>query len=622
MYPRSIGEDVLWLAGPGSSATVTGSGRAIYLMMPATFLSPGPYYGNMAGSALRYRVDDRPWRTVEIVSSARDVALAEDLPAGPHTVRVEPVRGQVGLGSFHFSPAPLSRIGGTITAEEFGELMTDVRADVFRGGVLVRSSYTRNPVNGKWSILGLAPGSYRVRFMANGWRPRVITALIARAGEKVELGNVVMSADVEPQAKSWRTYIGPGRTESVSPGGTLIWEIPDPGSVKEAYLTSRYKTIPLELVPQAQRGTGRPTAGALSTVANIGLRVPATTPHDMYGLRIVQFAAGAAHPTDVEQAVSVREPLPPAYHIAGVGHMNTWGQQTSEYLAQVAATAQLAGARHLLIANEVNPVYITGALKELRITYLVTNGNHTVGRWLEFFGPRTFAVDDGPMRLVAFNDRPDQSWRDVEDLLVGRAAATSRVVVAYEGYAPVDMIRRSGVDLLFDGHSTGAHPNRADFPPGTLQMRAPTQETMSWIAMNHQGISPAVTAVSDVPLLEFPRAGPAPLRVEYSHPNDGSATTVTARVVNDTKIPFENARLRFVLRAGDASVTGGKVLQSFVSDDGKVTVIDVELSVMPGSTTTIRANSSKRETKTDWADVSKRSEAVAPASAWLSLLGC
>ena len=186
----------------------------------------------MAGSALRYRVDDRPWQTLEIVSSARDIALAEDLSAGPHTVRIEPVRGQVGLATFQFSPAPLSRIAGTITAEEFGELMTDVRADVFRGDVLVRSTYTRNPVNGKWSILGLAPGSYRVRFKANGWRPREITAVVARDGERIELGNIVMSADVEPQAKSWRTYIGPGRTESVSPGGTLHWEIPDPATVR------------------------------------------------------------------------------------------------------------------------------------------------------------------------------------------------------------------------------------------------------------------------------------------------------------------------------------------------------------------------------------------------------
>jgi hypothetical protein len=282
--------------------------------------------------------------------------------------------------------------------------------------------------------------------------------------------------------------------------------------------------------------------------------------------------------------------------------MNTWGQQTSEYLARVAETAQLAGARHLLIANDVNPLYIAGALRNLRIPYLVTNGNHTVGRWLEFFGPRTFAVDDGPLRLVAFNDRPDQSWRDVEDLLVGRPGATSRVVVAYEGYAPVEMIRRSGVDLLFDGHSTGDHPNRAEFPPGTLQMRAPTQETMRWIAMNHGGLSPTVTATSGtvqeiqglgaksgVPLLEFPRTGPAPLRVEYSQPNDGSAPTVTATVVNETDITFESARLRFVLRAGAASVTGGKVLQSFVSDDGKVTVIDVELSVRRRSTTTVQA---------------------------------
>ena len=44
IYPRRTGEHVVWLTGAGSSATVTGSGRAIYLMMPPTFMSPGPYY--------------------------------------------------------------------------------------------------------------------------------------------------------------------------------------------------------------------------------------------------------------------------------------------------------------------------------------------------------------------------------------------------------------------------------------------------------------------------------------------------------------------------------------------------------------------------------------------------
>ena len=228
-----------------------------------------------------------------------------------------------------------------------------------------------------------------------------------------------------------------------------------------------------------------------------------------------------AYSTDVEQAVSVREPLPPTYHIAGVGHMNTWGQQTSElYLALVATTAQLAGARHLLIANEVNPADITGALKDLRIPYLVTNGNHTVGRWLEFFGPRTFAVDDGPLRLVAFNDRPDQSWGDVEDLLVGRPGASSRVVVAYEGYAPVDMIRRSGVDLLLTGTAPAITRTARTFRRAPCGMRAPTQETMRWIAMNHGGFSPTVTATNSM-VQEIQGLGPRPARRYWSFPAQG-----------------------------------------------------------------------------------------------------
>jgi len=44
-----------------------------------------------------------------------------------------------------------------------------------------------------------------------------------------------------------------------------------------------------------------------------------------------------------------------------------------------------------------------------------------------------------------------------------------------------------------------------------------------------------------------------------------------------------------VFKAGEYNVSGGKVLQSFLSDDGRLRSIDVECDIAPDSETLVRA---------------------------------
>jgi hypothetical protein len=500
-------------------------------------------------------------------------------------VRIEPLEGACTLDSFTFAASPLSQIGGSITASNFAELLTDVRAEVFRDERLVFSGTTRNPVNGKWSVSGLPPGSYRIRLTAAGWKPREITTAIHRAGQKVDVGVVVLGLEPALQSKLWYGPFGYGHSASVVPASTFTARIGSSGYLTAASLASPYRVVPL---------TFKTESPSTSDAGDVTFAVPPGTPHDMYALRMVFQYGKSEYQAELAQSVAVREPLPEKFHIAGVGHMNTWGQQTSEYLAKVATMAQLAGARTFMIANEVNAIYIAGAMKDLRIPYLAARGNHSMARWDDFFGPRTFAMDDGPQRFVVFNDLPDQSWRDPGDLLAAREAATNRVLLAYEAFMPIAAIEQSRVDLLFDGHSDENHPDRAKFPAGLLHMRAPGQETMRWIAMDRQGLDPRARTTLDVPVLNIPHDGPAPLRAEYSNRNDGTAGTQTVRLINETGTAFEQARLRLVLRAeartgGEYAVSGGRVLQSFLSDDGKVRVLDVEVAVAANSVAIVGA---------------------------------
>lgn len=251
---------------------------------------------------------------------------------------------------------------------------------------------------------------------------------------------------------------------------------------------------------------------------------------------------------------------------------------------------QLAGARTLLIANEVNPAYIAGTLKDLRIPYLATAGNHTMPRWDDFFGPRTYAVDDGPMRIVTYNDMPFHPWSEVARLASARPEATNRVLLAYEAYAPLDVIQQGKFGLLFDGHSVEEHPQHAQFSPGTIHIRAPDYQAIRWIAMNRQGLDPTYKNPKDIPSFRIPRVGQSPLRATFSASNDGTANQLTARITNEFSMPFPHARLRFVMKtnSGGYRVDGGKMLQSFVSDDGKVCVVDVEVAVPARSASAVR----------------------------------
>jgi len=377
-----------------------------------------------------------------------------------------------------------------------------------------------------------------------------------------------------------------GKSLNLQPGATFS-VIPFPGpAFKRAELVSRYKTIPLKVNgPATIMGSG------MGTNNGVFLTIPDSVPHDIYALRF-SYERGKDKWSDVApQAVCVRGTLPGSFAVAAMGHMNTWGQQTSEYLAKVTQMAQLAGARAVLISNEVNAAYIAGALKDLSIPYLITSGNHAVGRWNDFFGPHSYAYDDGPLRVVTFSSDPTNLWHDPAHWLAERPDATNRILLSYESFAPLDLIRDKKVNLLFDAHSLGDHPDRAKFPAGTLHIAATDFQTMRWIPMTHTGLDAAIQKPEDAPSLIVPRLGPAPLRVEYANGNSGLKNYETARIINRYSQRFPNARVRLVLKAGEHSISGGEVIQTFTSDDGKLRIFDMQADVAPDSETVIRIES-------------------------------
>jgi hypothetical protein len=576
IYPRGVNRDVLVLQ-KGARATLDGEGRAIYVDLPPYFAHPGPRLTgtSLLESKFRYRIDGGVWKNLAILDLAHRVALAENLPAQTHRIELETTDSSVFISGFTFSNQALAGIQGKITANAYTELLMDVRLDTLavsgKTTRVLRSDYVRNPANNRFNLWGLKAGQYRFRFTASGWQTYETQTISLKAGQKIDLGIVALrQLPALADFTYYSSFNGLGKAVSVAPGESF--KIPFTGGSPTAALVSRYKTIPLKITAT--------WPGNINQSAQAEFEVPLSAPHDIYTLRLNYNGYLIQFP----QAVCVREALPAEFHIAGVSHMNTWGQESSEYLARVAETVQLAGARTLLIGNEVNAAYIAGALQNVRIPYLVTLGNHTMAHWKDFFGPRTHALDDGPMRIVTFNDAPDESWSDVLRLAQERPEATNRILLAFEAYAPLEVIQQGKLGLLFDGHKYREHPQQEQFPSGTLHIRANDYQSVRWIAMNHQGLD-ADYRSAYIPAFQIPREDLSPLRAEYSTPNDGSSTWISANVINQTALPFPHARLRFVLRerTGGYKVSGAQLLQEFVSDDGKTRVIDVQMKLKPNS---------------------------------------
>ncbi|MFC1452253.1 hypothetical protein ACFLSJ_02790 [Verrucomicrobiota bacterium] len=580
-YPRTVGQKVAAICEGGRLSMSTDAG-AVYLRLSTEFTPPGPWYGTTLTSQLAYAIDGRTAGRLDMARCPREMLLAQNLPPGEHTVVLEAVADDCSVDGFRLAARSLSEIRGLITTLDYAELLVDVRAEVFREGRRVRTEYVRSPHDGgSFSILGLPPARYRLRLIAAGWEPfEIPKVVVEREGQIVDVGVVALTGG--PLARLNATGPMSGRTISVTPGGTFhtalkLWREP-----LQFQLVSPHRSLPVGV-----EDLRRLEYGQHNRVYAVALSVPADAPRDMYDLEIVVSAEEDGLPARYPQAVCVRDPLPAAFYLGGVGHMNTWGQKTSEYLAKVGEMAQLAGARALLVANEVNPAYVWGALRHLQIPYSVTRGNHSTGRWAKFFGHGSMASDDGPMRIVTFGGFPYESWAEVRELLRRRPEASARVLLCYEGFAPPDLIREGQVDILFDGHSDDPHPDLSQFPERTLHFRAPNQYSMRWIPMAHDGLAPAVATVHGMPVLEIPRDGPAPLRAQFSAPNNGTASSLTATVINAYDVPFPAGRLRFVMRKGQYGVTGGVKRQSFDSDDGEHTVVDVKIGIPAGSEITV-----------------------------------
>ena len=272
------------------------------------------------------------------------------------------------------------------------------------------------------------------------------------------------------------------------------------------------------------------------------------------------------------------------------GHMDTYGQEPAEYLERLAGLSNLIAPDVVLVSNDVNGAYVSGALSRLQMPHLVNFGNHEVSGHEEWYGNAVSMTDFGPdLSILNLSHAWHGDLSPAYALLESRAKTDCKVINAFEHDAPVEaMLDRYRIPFLHEAH--GPNPKVTQIGKTPTQ-RAGKVNSESFRVVRFEGCKAvsftyAGDKVAPIPL---PRHEPSPMRLAFSPANDGGHRTVTARIDNDWKQDFPNGRVTFVLPNGEYGVDRGRIESTIVSDDSRFVVMTVRVDIPAQSAVVVTA---------------------------------
>ena len=528
-------------------------------------------------------VDEREPVVVFPQHCALEVTVARDLRPGKHNLRIEHrvSRGLSGCRITGFRP--FSGPGGDLEFTLHGEentFLVNARAVLKRQGRLVRSTLVRNRFNGKCSLAGLAPGDgYELEISAMGWEKIKIGGLSIRHGESTVLDPVYLKRDERAPNRRYTKF--PihwprlGHPVVRRPGETFRVRV-------ACHLNELESVILRKCQGPAVISRRAPFLEHRELVFyydhEITVSIPRDTPPGLYDLVLLIRNPNTAQDfsTIAPQSVYLVEEFPRDPVFFTFGHLDTSGQFQSEYLRRMAEMANLFAPDMVLVSNEVNPAYVSGALTVLQMPYLVNFGNHQVPGNQYWYGDPVGITDFGSdLAVLNFGLQWHENLSKAHALLTARKDVPVKVINAYEQNAPVkDFLDRYGVAMLHDGHGTGKKVMEIGSTP-TVRVGKVNAYSFRVVRFRNRRVASCTYLGDEVAPYPFPREVPAPVRADFQPANDGSHSTVTATVTNDLEEDIPRGRVTFVLPSAQYRVDRGLVESARASDDGRYVVLSV-----------------------------------------------
>lgn len=543
---------------------------------------PVPSYQPPNLGVLEMVIDGLSMPAVHPRETSREIVLARDLPPGKHRVQMFHRGSRAGTGcrieGFYVLYGQTGELAFEINGEENAHLV-DVRAVLTHQGKVIRNTLVRNWLNGQSRLACLPPGKdYALRLTASGWIPHTVSGIEITAGAQAALPPVYLKREPRTRAQGVRFP---------SMGHPVIRL---PGKAFRTRLIIRQNQIEsLRLVRQVGPATisrepafEEDVSAAFYYDREFIVRIPDNMPSGLYDLvATIRTEQSETHTVMSPRSVHVVSTFPEDPVFMTFGHLDTWGQYQAEYLEQLAGIADILAPDMLLVSNEVNAAYVSGALSDVDVPYLINFGNHQFPGHEHWYGETVGAVDFGRVLTVLnFGLYWNNDLSKADALLSARANTSTKVINGFEHNAPVQIfLDKHSIAMIHDGHGPGIKVMEMGATP-TKRIGKSSSESFRIVRFQNGEVTSCTYLGTEVDPIPFQRGEQAPVRIRYSPANDGSFSKVTCTVSNDLEESFPNSRAVFVMpRTTHFDIDNAQLEHVIPSDDGSFSVVSVRFTL-------------------------------------------
>jgi hypothetical protein len=562
-----------------------GTGIAIRLANNAV-----PAYGSPNLGRILAQIDGSQPTIIEPRSESLEVTLARGLVNGEHTLHVAHHRREDGSGcrieGFRVFGAPTGDLQFAINGED-NAFLVDARAIVTRGESVVRNTLVRNWLNGQCRLAGLPPGNdYTMTISAAGWRPVTLEDITIAKNEATTLPAIYLFRD--PAARSTR-FRFPALNRPAIRKPTQSFRARFLGYGAEIDQVELKRSVGPAVISRKLRFEEDKSV-AFYYDREVVAHLPEDMPPGLYDLSVTTSRNGRPGIQYSPRSVHVVQSFPTDPVLVTFGHLDTSSQYQAEYLERVATMANLIGPDLVLNSNAVNPAYISGALTQLEMPYVVNFGNHRFHGHEKWYGDQVGIVDFGPDVCVLNFGHPWHADRSkAESLFSARKSVACKIINAFEQNAPLEFIDRHRVRMIHDAHGTGTRVmNRGATP--TMRIGKINAVSFRVVRFMDTHVASCTYDGHETDPIPFGREETPPLRSVITPANDGTHDSLLATVTNNYADEFPNCRLTFVLRLGDYTVDRGRIESAIASDGGRYTVLTVRFDVPSQKTLKLRVD--------------------------------
>ena len=543
-----------------------------------------PAYGQPNLGKLTVLIDGETKLVLHPRALPREVVLSQDLKPGPHTVQVVHAADGEGAGVRVESFTTWNDARGDVRWQINGEAnshLVDCRAIVRRGETIVKNVLVRNWLTGQASLTGLPPGEdYTLEIRAVGWNTVRTAPFPIEAGKSTRLPPMFLQRDNSTvMARNSRFRFPSVNQPAIRRAGESfpVRFLGFDAAVEEVKLIRRVGPAVISRVLEFREDE----AAAYYYDREVVAVLPADMPPGVYDLQ-VKVAGGrrtgvCRSPRSV-QVVSVY-PTDPTF--VTFGHLDTSGQYQAEYLQRLARLVNLLAPDMVLCSNACNPAYVSGALAELEMPYMINFGNHQFPGHEAWYGDPVGLVDLGPNISILNYGHPwhvEKFKPQAEALLATRPDAGIKIINAFEANARWELLDRHQIRMIHDAHGIGQRVTDLGKTP-TRRIGKTNSESFRVVRFQRNEVATCTYHGHPSAPTPFGREAVSPIDVQFQVPNDGRVGRNVATIRNHLLDAYPDGRVVFVVPAGRYQVDGGRLESQVLSDDGRYHVLSIRVDI-------------------------------------------